>query len=175
MLPPSPQHPALERRSVSATVRAQAARIARARIVKFAVVGVSGVAVNLLVAGAVNDLMLREGMSVGRATPAALVAGIVVSIFTNFLFNDGWTWADQRSAESWLTRCRKFYLTSAGAAVLQWAMSLLVHHLYRPTNGLWFLDAEGLRLKVAACAAILIAMPVNFLVNHFWTFKRNSR
>lgn len=171
----TPQHPALERRSVTAVVRVQAARLARARIVKFGVVGLSGVGVNLLVAGAVNDLMLREGMSASRATPAALVAGIVVSIFTNFLFNDGWTWADQRSAESWFTRCRKFYLTSAGAAVLQWAMSLMVHHYYQPSKGLWFLDAEGLRLKVAACAAILIAMPVNFLVNHFWTFRRSPR
>jgi putative flippase GtrA len=116
--------------------------------------------------------MVREGFSIGSATPAALVAGIVVSIFTNFLFNDGWTWADQRGRDPWLVRCRKFYLTSAGAALLQWAMSLLVHHFYLPTEGFWFLSADGLRLKVAACVAILIAMPVNFLVNHFWTFRR---
>jgi len=149
-----------------------AARLARARIIKFGVVGVSGVAVNLLVAGAVSDLMQREGMSPESATPAALVAGIVVSIFTNFLFNDGWTWADQRGRDGWFARCRKFYLTSAGAAVLQWATSLLMHHFYQPTEGFWFLDADGLRLKVAACVAIVIAMPVNFLVNHFWTFRR---
>lgn len=172
MREPAPQHPAREQRSVRLLLAQNAARLARARIIKFGVVGVSGVAVNLLVAGAVSDLMQREGLSPESATPAALVAGIVVSIFTNFLFNDGWTWADQRGRDSWLARCRKFYLTSAGAAVLQWATSLLMHHFYQPTEGLWFLDADGLRLKVAACVAILIAMPVNFLVNHFWTFRR---
>jgi len=172
MREPAPQHPALERRSLRLVIAQNAAKLARARIIKFGVVGVSGVAVNLLIAGAVSDLMVREGFSIGSATPAALVAGIVVSIFTNFLFNDGWTWADQRGRDPWLVRCRKFYLTSAGAALLQWAMSLLVHHFYLPTEGFWFLSADGLRLKVAACAAILVAMPVNFLVNHFWTFRR---
>lgn len=172
MREPAPQHPAREQRSVRLLLAQNAARLARARIIKFGVVGVSGVAVNLLVAGAVSDLMQREGLSPESATPAALVAGIVVSIFTNFLFNDGWTWADQRGRDGWLARCRKFYLTSAGAAVLQWAMSLLMHHFYQPTEGFWFLDADGLRLKVAACVAIVIAMPVNFLVNHFWTFRR---
>ncbi|NQW62630.1 MAG: GtrA family protein [Deltaproteobacteria bacterium] len=149
-----------------------AAKLARARIIKFGVVGVSGVAVNLLIAGAVSDLMVREGFSIGGATPAALVAGITVSIFTNFLFNDGWTWADQRGRDPWLVRCRKFYLTSAGAALLQWATSLLIHHFYLPNEGFWFMSADALRLKVAACVAILVAMPVNFLVNHFWTFRR---
>ena len=175
MRDPAPQHPALERRSVRVILAQNAARLAQARIIKFGVVGASGVAVNLLVAGAISDLMVREGFSIGSATPAALVAGIVVSIFTNFLFNDGWTWADQRGRDPWLARCRKFYLTSAGAALLQWALSLLFHHFYLPAEGFWFLSADALRLKVAACVAILIAMPVNFLVNHCWTFRRTKQ
>lgn len=169
---PAPQHPALERRSLRIILAQQAARLARARVIKFGVVGISGVAVNLLIAGAVSDLMVAEGFSIGSATPAALVAGIVVSIFTNFLFNDGWTWADHRGSDGWLVRCRRFYLTSGGAALLQWSVSLLIHHFYLPTEGFWFLSTNALRLKVAACVAILIAMPVNFLVNHFWTFRR---
>ena len=175
MREPAPQHPALERRSMRLVIAQNAAKLARARIIKFGVVGVSGVAVNLLIAGAVSDLMVREGFGIGSATPTALVAGIVVSIFTNFLFNDGWTWADQRGRDPWLARCRKFYLTSAGAALLQWALSLLFHHFYLPAEGFWFLSADALRLKVAACVAILIAMPVNFLVNHFWTFRRTKQ
>jgi putative flippase GtrA len=130
------------------------------RFFRFCVVGGSGVAVNLAVL-ALALATLPAGWGAWQAR-AAQAAGILVSILTNFLLNDLWTWGDRDKggAGHWLRRLGMFYLVSALAALLQWGCSVALHERL----GLWIYLAQAL--------GIVLAMGVNFALNHRWTFGR---
>jgi dolichol-phosphate mannosyltransferase len=130
------------------------------RFFRFCVVGGSGVAVNLAVLGLALAL-LPAGWGAWQAR-AAQAAGILVSILTNFLLNDLWTWGDREKggAGHWLRRLGMFYLVSALAALLQWGCSVALHERL----GLWIYLAQAL--------GIVLAMGINFTMNHRWTFGR---
>ena len=124
-----------------------------ARFLKFAVVGGSGFLVNegLL-------WMCRDGL--GMATRLAAILAIIISIFTNFLLNNYWTWSDHRGQAPFFVRLGRYYLAASVAAVLNyglfelfWAV-LNMHHL------------------IAAGAAIGCSMLLNFVVQSKWTFRR---
>lgn len=129
------------------------------RFIKFCMVGASGVPVNLLC----TWLGYHWIFSFLDETPqkaAASLFGIAVSILTNFLLNDLWTWRDRdKATRGFVGRLLRFYVVSSLAAVLQWggAMGLAL--------GL------GLHLLLAQLVGIALATGVNFLVNNLWTFK----
>ena len=131
-----------------------------ARLAKFGVVGLSGVAVNhgLLLAG----LMLLDGWEPGTAYALALTAAIGISILTNFLLNDAWTWRDRRlqGARAFLVRLGKYYLVAGVAGVVQWAIS-------------WTLSIPfEVNVHLANLTGIAAGVGINFFVNHLWTFKK---
>ena len=130
------------------------------RFFRFCVVGGSGVGVNLAVLWSALAL-LPAGWGVWQARTAQ-ATGIVLSILTNFLLNDRWTWGDRErgGARHWLRRLGMFYLVSAAAALLQWTCSIALHERL----GLWIYLAQAL--------GILLAMGINFTMNHRWTFRR---
>jgi putative flippase GtrA len=129
------------------------------RLFRFCVVGASGVAVNLAVLWLTLALLPAAwGAWQGRTAQAA---GILVSILTNFLLNDRWTWGDRKSsgAGHWSRRLGMFYLVSAVAALLQWSCSVVLHERL----SLWIYLAQAL--------GIVLAMGINFTMNHRWTFR----
>jgi dolichol-phosphate mannosyltransferase len=145
----------------------------RWRFVKFCLVGGSGVLVNLAVVWLANDVLFAA-LGVWWRTSLAYLAGIVVSIFTNFLLNDAWTWKDRRhgGAAAWLARMGKYYAVSAVAAVLQYVTSLGATAL-----AAWLLTGS-LRAEVAiwykwlaVMAGVAVGTLVNFAVNHLWTYR----
>ena len=132
------------------------------RFIKFCVVGTSGVPVNLLctwlgyafVFGMLDELPRKAG---------AYLLGIFVSIFTNFLLNDLWTWRDrQGTLQGFAPRLGKFYLVCSLASAIQFgtAMGLTI----------WL----GLHYLLAQVVGIGLAMAINFLVNNAWTFRAHS-
>lgn len=157
-------------------------RAIAARFVRFAVTGASGVFVNLAVVWSVEAALLPAA-GVREAGPfahehlvqlTALVAGIVVSIFTNFLINDRWTWGDVAKRAAWGERCRDFYLANGIAAGLQLALAWSFLRL-----GVFEIAPAGVDLtpwatRLASLAAILVATPLNFAVNHLWTFRARA-
>ena len=152
------------------------------RFIKFGVVGGSGVFVNVGVAALVERVILA-GVPVttvpvvGHFDPAAsigMIAGIVVSIFTNFIINDRWTWGDRDKGEgagAWVRRCRDFYVTNGLAAVLQFIVSSLTRRFHLFTFTLFGFDVGTFEPELAILLGIAIATPINFLVNHHWTFR----
>ena len=64
------------------------------RFVRFGLVGVSGIGVNMAVTAAALAT-LPAFTHVDRFS-VAIILGIAISIFTNFLLNDRWTWGDRR-------------------------------------------------------------------------------
>ena len=130
------------------------------RFAKFGVVGLSGVGVNhgLLLLG----IYLLSSWEPGRAYALSLTVAIAISILTNFLLNDAWTWRDRRNRGlgAFLLRMGKYHLVAGVAGVVQWAIS-------------WSLSIPlEFNVHLANLTGIGAGVLINFLVNHLWTFKR---
>ena len=134
-------------------VAARTARALRAphnwlQLAKFGLVGLSGYVVNLVVYAAL--------LGIG-AHKAALVS-FIVSAANNYWWNRHWTLSGQKGhfAQQGL---RFFVVALAALAVNQ--LWLLV-----------FLDWLGWGKIVSQAIAIVLVMPLNFLGNKLWSFRR---
>lgn len=131
------------------------------RFLKFCLVGASGVPVNLLFTW-LGHRLLFPSLGAEARTAAASLLGIVVSIFTNFLLNDLWTWSDREKAAGrgpLLARLGRFYLVCSIASAIQFGTAMAL--------GVWL----RLHYLLAQLAGIALAMAVNFVVNNAWTFR----
>ncbi len=133
------------------------------RFLRFCLVGASGIAVNLLVFRGVQSAL---GPAVANETlrfELAHIAGILVSILTNFLLNDVWTWGGSTpKVHGPLRRLVSFYGVSAVGAILQLGVAWGVRE---------FADSGD---TVAVLAGIAVATLVNFLGNDRVTFARGG-
>ncbi len=132
-----------------------------ARFLKFAVVGGAGVLVNMGVLWLFADVLLAAVVDDVRVPVANLIA-IAVSIFTNFLVNDLWTWGERekRGRLHFLERLLKYYVVASAAAGLQFGVAML------------FWRGFGLYYMVATLIGIGVATVVNFFAQNRWTFAR---
>lgn len=139
------------------------------RFVKFALVGGSGVFVNLAVVWLVGLLV---GVGAG-ADRIAILSGILVSIFTNFVVNDTWTWGDRakRGVGHWFQRCAFFYVTNGFAAGLQFVVSISVLPLLTFDSAPFGFPADAVRAPLASLVGIAVATPLNYVVNNLLTFR----
>ena len=129
----------------------------RKRFIKFGLVGSSGVIVNLLFVWL--TLLLIDDESIASAI------GIFVSVFTNFLLNDAWTWGDRHKkagASTFLLRAVQYYLASGVAVAIQFGTTMVFIH--------------GLNQSVflGQITGIVLGMFINFVVNNFWTFREDA-
>jgi len=131
------------------------------RFLKFCVVGASGVPVNLLLTY-LGHAVLFAGLAPAWRDGLALLLGIGVSIFTNFLLNDIWTWRDRGKRRTFFGRLARFYLVCSGAAALQWGVAYALSR--------WL----ALYLLLAQLVGIALATVVNFVANNLWTFHRDG-
>lgn len=118
------------------------------RLVRFCVVGASGYVVNLIVFA-----ILVHGT--GMHYLAAAIVSFVVAVTNNFLLNKYWTF--QRHEERAHTQGLRYLVVS----LIALGLNLVV---------LEALIAVGLADVPAQAIAIIIVTPVNFLLNHRWTF-----
>ncbi len=127
---------------------------------RFAVVGVSGIVVNLAFVWLGKEVFF-QGLETDLADGLASGLGIVVSIFTNFLLNDGWTWSD-RQKRPFATRLGMYYLGAAAAAGLQFALFALLRY--------WL----GVHVYLAQLSGIALGTLSNYVVNNYWVFKNSD-
>ena len=134
-------------------VAARTARALRAphnwlQLAKFGLVGLSGYVVNLVVYAAL--------LGIG-AHKAALVS-FIVSAANNYWWNRHWTFSDQKGHFG--QQGLRFFVVALAALAV---------------NQLWlliFLDWLGWGKIVSQAIAIVLVMPLNFLGNKLWSFKR---
>ncbi|MCA9563703.1 MAG: GtrA family protein, partial [Myxococcales bacterium] len=109
------------------------------RFIKFGVVGGSGVIVNLAIAQLFVSVLLTGVAGQQTRSMLAVGAGIVVSIFTNFVLNDAWTWADRekRGRKHWFQRLGMFYVISSIAAAVQLGVYTVTHHYILGHDAWW--------------------------------------
>ena len=133
------------------------------RFLRFAAVGSSGVLVNLL-AFALIYPFLSTIWPESQAFPLSNLASFAVSVGTNFLLNDVWTWKDRAlpGRSEWIGRMWRFYLVSSIAGVVQIGVASFLRL------------GMGVHEYLSVLAGIVGATAINFVVNNFWTYKERA-
>jgi dolichol-phosphate mannosyltransferase len=123
------------------------------RFLKFIGVGLSGTVVNLGILRLVNALTGWSGY-------LALVPGIEVSIITNFLLNDFFTFSDRRSGKvkSVFGRLLKYNLVALTGAIINYAIAAA-------------LFTVGVNIYLADFAGIVVAFLWNYFFSTVWAWK----
>ena len=130
------------------------------RILKFGLVGASGVLVNLAVVWLGSEWLLR---GVPGRVELAVALGILVSIFTNFVLNQAWTWGDRREhlgVRAITVRLARYYILAGAGGVLQWVAAWAGR------------EVLGLDTLPASALAIAITTAANYVGSARWVFSR---
>lgn len=124
-----------------------------AQLGQFLMVGITGVAV---------DLLTMSGLlALGLVIPAARAAAIFTAMSSNFYLNRRFTFSGSRDQHV-VAQYLRFVATCSVGAVLNWSLSiLLVSHL--ATFARWPL--------LAALLGILAGTFSNFLLSKYWVFR----
>lgn len=141
------------------------------RLTKFGIVGASGVVVNLVIFESLYRIVLTF-VGVDTRLLLANAAGIVVSIFTNFLLNDSWTWGDRIKGQRrhWFRRVAKYYVLASAAAVVQLLTTWLSFRIFWAPLG-WTFSGIDISPTLALFTGIALGMGINFVASHLWAFR----
>jgi dolichol-phosphate mannosyltransferase len=101
-------------------------------------------------------------MIAGISGYIALFFAIILAILNNFIWNDLWTFSDsaRRMVTSSWERLRLFYIVSAGGAVINYGVAILLTY------------SVGMKIDLADLIGILIGFIWNFLINRRYTWGR---
>jgi dolichol-phosphate mannosyltransferase len=125
------------------------------RILKFSVVGVSGVLVNMGML-----YILTEYFDILYFISSFLA--IELSIISNFILNDIWTWGD-RQKKKFLHRIIQYHISVGLTAIFaNWLILLLLTEVF----GVYYL--------ISNLVGISVGMFSNYILNDVWTFRKKS-
>lgn len=142
----------------------------RVRFVRFCVVGASGVVVNLAVFTLVHAWLLVDALpDESTRFVVANSAGFAVSVLTNFVLNDFWTWGDRgkHGHAHFVSRLMKFYLVSSIGGAVQIAVAYLTRDALADTT-LPLID------HLAVLVGVGVATIINYVANNVWTFREKG-
>lgn len=123
--------------------------------IKFAIVGLSGVIVNL----GLFTLLLQANVNKYLASPISIEA----SIITNFLLNNYWTFRLRNSRDRVRIKGLKFNIISLVSLALSYSTFVVLSVLFPETAP-----------EVHQLIGIAPAMFINYFLNSYWTFKHDS-
>lgn len=164
-------------------------RVLLLQFLRFAVVGGAGVVVNMTVAillnrangGTVNAreiLFAIPGTEFNvRFTALVWIVAFLVAAVFNYQLNRVWTFR-RRARPPWWSGLWRFVVVGSVAAAIGLVLKLALTHPDAPIYLAhhWFTESVGLRSREywAQLIAIVVTLPINFLVNRYWTFARES-
>jgi len=120
--------------------------------IPFSIVGLSGVFVNTGILYGLTEFL-------GIHYLYSSIIAIEISIITNFLLNNFWTWSHRKLKTTFLSRLFKFNLVSLISLTVNFTtLFLLTQYL-----GLWYVYSNLI--------GIFAALFINYFVNDRWTFK----
>ncbi len=119
---------------------------------KFAVVGGSGVIVNM---GSFFLLTRYAGLNIEFASPIA----IEVSILTNFFLNNIWTFRKRNTKVGLASRILRYHLVTGLAGLVNYGILLLLAKVF------------GVHDMIANLIGIIIGTFINFFLNSLWTWR----
>jgi dolichol-phosphate mannosyltransferase len=127
-----------------------------ATFIKFLVVGASGILLNL----GVFSLLLSLGVNKYLASPIA----IEISIISNFVFNNLWTFRWRQTRDTVQVKGLKFN-----------AVSLLALGVSYSTFIALMCAFPQMVPQISQLIGIIPATLINYLLNSYWTYRDNSR
>jgi putative flippase GtrA len=142
------------------------------RILKFLTVGLSGTIVNLAFVWMGNSFFFKA-LGEPHQTWISYALAIMVSIFSNYIFNYFWTWGDRRGQgiASFFLHLWKYCLTSMATAGFQFLIANGITYLLKVSFFAGTVAVPVFWKMSASLAGICMAGIINFLVNHFWNFN----
>lgn len=156
------------------------------RFLRFGLVGALGVLVNWIFFEL--GCWLLDGFGERISYGFGVTLGIVVSIFTNFVLNDVWTWGDRSKrggVNGWFRRMVKYYIGASVAAGVQFVVFWLSLDLLWGPLGFVFppthLPVLGVEVpefplgpRLSLLTGIVFGMAINFLAGHLWAFQEEE-
>ena len=129
------------------------------RVMRFGLVGVSGIGVNQ------GGLMLLHGVFGLPLLPSSLVA-IEASILTNFYLNTRWTWkADLGgSLRTWLEKAIQYHAVAVLAAVAGNVVVLMS-----------LVSLFGVDYRIANLVGIAVGGALNYFAAEIWIYRNTPR
>ncbi len=127
----------------------------RTKFFKFCIVGASGVIVNMGLLYLLTELA-------GLYYLVSSAIAIEISIITNFLLNNAWTWRKQKTKSSFLKKMLKFNAVSLVALGINFGALLF----FTEVIGLWYIFSNLI--------GIALATIINYGLNDKWTFKETK-
>lgn len=126
------------------------------KILKFGLVGGSGVVVNMGVL-----YLLTHYAKVNYKISS--VFAIELSIITNFLLNNYWTWKGQQEKNFWL-KMMQYHISVGFTAILaNWLLLVFLT------------EVVGIYYLISNLIGIGVGMLLNFVVNDLWTFREKKK
>ena len=122
------------------------------RVLRFTIVGCSGVAVNMVI--------LTTLIFAGIPDLASLAIAIELSILNNFVWNDRWTFGEEFHSRKFLNRLGLFQLVSIGGGIINWLLYLFFTRIW------------GIEFILANLVSIFIVFVWNYLTNKNVTWKK---
>lgn len=125
------------------------------RLIKFGVVGGSGVVLNQVIFIVATDLCRA---TVIVSSPIAIICAII----SNFYLNYCWTWSDRKSSRlsHIFKNFAKFFISSGTTAFIFNYLPLL-----------FMVNSLQLDKHISNIIGIGIASIANFLISHYWAFS----
>jgi dolichol-phosphate mannosyltransferase len=122
------------------------------RLVRFFVVGASGVVV--------NEGLLILLQKVGLPLALSSLFAIELSILGNFALNNAWTWSDRRHGSLW-HRVLKYHLVAGFTSFcVNWTLLIFLTRFF------------GVDYRISNLVGIAAATVLNYVLNHKWTFQK---
>ena len=119
---------------------------------KFAIVGGSGVIVNM---GCFFILTRYAGLKLEYASPIA----IEISILSNFILNNIWTFRKRNTKVGLASRIFRYHLVTGLAGIVNYGILLLLAKVF------------GVNDMIANLIGIMVGTFINFLLNSLWTWR----
>ncbi len=126
------------------------------RLLKFGVVGASGVVVNM------GCLYLLKEFAGIPYFVASLIA-IELSILSNFTVNLLWTWRDRSGDASLWTKLLRYHIGAGATAFLGNYLILIA-----------LTEFFGLHYMISNLVGIAVGTLANYVINDLWTFRKKS-
>jgi dolichol-phosphate mannosyltransferase len=125
------------------------------KLFKFGLVGFSGIFVNM-------GLLIFLKEYAGFSIPVASLFAIELSILSNFLLNDFWTFRDLQNHKlsKWWHRLLSFQIVSVGGAFINFVTLNILTYIM------------GIDYRLANIIGILIAFGWNFIINRNFTWMK---
>ncbi len=119
---------------------------------KFAIVGGSGVIVNM---GCFFLITRYAGLKIEYASPIA----IEISILTNFFLNNIWTFRKRNTKVGLASRILRYHLVTGLAGLVNYGILLLLAKMF------------GVHDLIANLIGIIVGTFINFFLNSLWTWR----